>query len=154
MTSQATHRPPTTPEEGTALKIDFIACGGETTRGEFTPAPEHAGLGQIVHGGILVTFAEDVACIACGSGYLSTHLEMDFRAAAYVDEKLTGSIVEFRRQRNHIFASVDITSATGVIAKMKMTLVRISRKKLLQLARLPADELAPEPISHNQEQES
>lgn len=94
---------------------------GETDRYAFMAEPKHCNRGGVVHGGMLMTFADRAIGRACR--YANAHqpqatLQLDTH---FVDAVQVGELVEarcriVRRTRALMFASAELTVGTRVVA--------------------------------------
>ena len=94
---------------------------GETDRYAFVAEPKHNKRGGIVHGGMLMTFADRAIGRTCR--YVNEHqpqatvqLDMHFVDAVRVGEFVEARCRVRRRTRSLMFASAELTVGTRVVA--------------------------------------
>jgi uncharacterized protein (TIGR00369 family) len=99
------------------LKIEFEMKDGKVT-GEYTPIRHFEGYKDILHGGIISSLLDEVMAYAVftqGLVAVTTHMEVTFRKAAKIGEKLLleGCIADDRGR--FIFVEGQITNQKGEI---------------------------------------
>ena len=96
-------------------------ASGETDRYAFMAEPKHYNRGGVVHGGMLMTFADRAIGRACR--YANAHqpqatvqLDIHFVDAVQVGEFVEATCRIVRRTRALMFASAELTVGTRVVA--------------------------------------
>ena len=108
------------------------------------PGPAHRGLGRIVNGGLVTTFAEELAAAAAGAkgdgGLVVTHVEVDYERPAYVGAELMGVVTSTEREKKVVKVSVEVSSEAGRVAVLNATFVLMSEERLRELAGIGLDQ--------------
>ncbi|HLH87453.1 MAG TPA: PaaI family thioesterase [Xanthobacteraceae bacterium] len=97
---------------------------GETDRYAFMAEPKHHNRRGVVHGGMLMTFADRAIGRACryANGHqpqATVQLDMHFVDAVQVGELVEAKCRIVRRTRSVMFASADLTVGPRVVATAK-----------------------------------
>ena len=109
-----------------------------------TPDETHRGLGRIVNGGLVTTFAEELAAAAAGAtsdgGLVVTRVEVAYERPAYVKAELRGVVTATVREGKTVTVSVDVENDAGRIAALTATFVLMSESRLRELAGIGLDQ--------------
>lgn len=102
------------------------------------PTDLHRGLGRIVNGGLVTTFAEELAALAAGEanegGLVVSHIEVHYERPAYVGAELRGVVTSVQRDKKAVQVSVDASSEGQRVAQLNATFVLISEQRLRDLS--------------------
>jgi len=102
------------------------------------PGEQHRGLGRIVNGGLVTTFAEELAAAAAGAkgdgGLVVTRVEVNYERPTYVGAELRGVVTSTTREKKVVSVSVDVIGDAGRIAVMNATFLLMSEERLRELA--------------------
>lgn len=103
-----------------------------------TPNETHKGLGRIVNGGLVTTFAEELAAAAAGAkgdgGLVVAKVEVAYERPAYVGAELRGVVTATSREKKAVNVSVDVSNEAGRVAVLNATFVLITEERLRELA--------------------
>jgi acyl-coenzyme A thioesterase PaaI-like protein len=109
-----------------------------------TPGDLHRGLGQIINGGLVATFGEEVAAAAAAAeteaGLVVTRMQIKYERPAYVGTMLRGVVTSASREGKLVDVSVDISSGGTRVAVLDASFVLISEERLRQLAGIGVDQ--------------
>jgi uncharacterized protein (TIGR00369 family) len=120
------------------LKIEFEMKDGKAT-GEYTPIRHFEGYKDVLHGGIISSLLDEVMAYAVFSQGLvavTTHMEVKFRKAAKIGEKLVleGHIVKDRGKL--ILVEGNVTNQAGeIVAIGKAKFFKVEGEMREQLLR-------------------
>ena len=109
-----------------------------------TPTQAHRGLGRIVNGGLVTTFAEELAAAAAGAkgdgGLVVTHIDVAYERPAYVEAELRGVATSTVRENKTVTVCVEVSSDAGRVAVLNATFLLLSEERLRELAGIGLDQ--------------
>lgn len=122
----------------------FRELGTNRLAAACTPTQVHRGLGNIVNGGLVTTFAEELAAAAAGAdndgGLVVSRVEVDYELPAYIDTELRGAVVALSREGKAVRVKVEVASGGQRVATLNATFVLISEDRLKKLAGIGLDQ--------------
>ncbi len=102
------------------------------------PSSSHRGLGRIVNGGLIATFAEELAAAQAGAhgdaGLVVSRIEVDYERPAYVEDTLTGVVTASSRDGRNVAVTVEVHAAGQRVAMLRGSFALISESRLQSLA--------------------
>jgi acyl-coenzyme A thioesterase PaaI-like protein len=120
------------------LRMRFFRDANGNLGATCIPTEVHRGLGRIVNGGLVTTFAEELAAAAAGQlsdgGLVVSHIDVDYERPAYVGDALRGIVTHTRREKKAVEVSVDVGSNNQRVARLNATFVLISEERLRELS--------------------
>jgi acyl-coenzyme A thioesterase PaaI-like protein len=132
------------PVNTAGLGMTFSVDGQGRLAAQCTPTQAHRGLGRVVNGGLVTTFAEELAAAAAGAkgdgGLVVTHIEVTYERPAYVDAALRGVVTSTVRENKAVTVSVDVVNDAGRVAVLDATFLLISDERLRAIAGIGVDE--------------
>ena len=107
------------------------------------PSDVHRGLGRIVNGGLVTTFAEELAAAEAGSkgdgGLVVSRIEVDYERPAHVGDEMRGVVRSATQDRRVVKVVVDVSSGGQRVAVLNATFVLMSEQRLRELAGIGLD---------------
>lgn len=107
------------------------------------PGELHRGLGRIVNGGLVATFAEELAAAAAGAegseGLVVSRVEVQYERPGLVGNEMKGVVTSTSVDGRSVAVAVDVMSRGERIAALKAAFVLISEAKLRELAGIGLD---------------
>jgi acyl-coenzyme A thioesterase PaaI-like protein len=132
------------PANPAGLGMAFLVDARGRLAATFTPDETHRGLGRIVNGGLVTTFAEELAAAAAGAkgdgGLVVTRIEVAYERPAYIHAELRGVVTSTAREGKSVTVSVDVENDAGRVAALTATFVLMSENRLRELAGIGLDE--------------
>jgi len=132
------------PVNTAGLGMTFSVDGQGRLAAQCVPTEAHRGLGRIVNGGLVTTFAEELAAAAAGAkgdgGLVVTRIDVVYERPAYVGAPLRGVVTSTSRENKTVTVSVDVTNDEGRVALLNATFLLISDERLRALAGIGVDE--------------
>lgn len=108
-----------------------------------TPTNAHRGLGRIVNGGLVTTFAEELAAAAAGAkgdgGLVVIRIDVTYERPAYVNAELRGVVTSAVQDRKTVAVSVEVSSDAGRVAVLNATFLLMSEERLRELSGIGLD---------------
>lgn len=108
------------------------------------PGANHRGLGRVVNGGLVATFAEELAAAAAGErgdgGLVVTHIEVTYERPAYIGTLMRAVVTSIRQDNKAVDVAVDVSSGGGRVARLNATFVLMSEQRLREIAGIGLDE--------------
>lgn len=102
------------------------------------PSSLHRGLGRIVNGGLVATFAEETAAAEAGSyadgGIVVTSLTARYERPAYIDQEMTAVVVSSSMDGQDVSVNVDVMSGGERAVALQARFRLISAERLTQIA--------------------
>ena len=112
-----------------------------------TPNNSHGGLGNIVNGGLVATFGEELAAAAAGGrgdgGLVVTHLDVKYERPAYIGSEMSGLVTSTAQDKRAVDVSVDVSSGGQRVAVLTASFILISEARLRELSGI---DLAAAPV--------
>jgi len=107
------------------------------------PSDLHRGLGRIVNGGLVTTFAEELAAAEAGSkgdgGLVVSRIEVKYERPAYVGDEMRGVVRSATQDKRVVEVVVDVSSGGQRVAVLNATFVLMSEQRLRELAGIGLD---------------
>jgi acyl-coenzyme A thioesterase PaaI-like protein len=107
------------------------------------PSDVHRGLGRIVNGGLVTTFAEELAAAEAGSkgdgGLVVSRIEVDYERPAHVGDEMRGVVRSATQEKRVVKVVVDVSSGGQRVAVLNATFVLMSEQRLRELAGIGLD---------------
>jgi acyl-coenzyme A thioesterase PaaI-like protein len=120
------------------LRMRFFRDASGNLCARCTPTEVHRGLGRIVNGGLVTTFAEELAAAAagqlCEGGLVVSRIEVNYERPAYIGTELRGVVTATRQEKKSVDVSVDVSSKDQRVARLNATFVLISEDRLRELS--------------------
>ncbi len=108
------------------------------------PGRAHRGLGNIVHGGLVALFGEELAALEAGSkgqgGLVVAEMNCKYERAALVENELSAVVAESRQEGKRVYVTVDVASGGERVAVLTSSFVLISAERLRDLSGLTLDQ--------------
>lgn len=108
-----------------------------------SPTGIHRGLGRIVNGGLVTTFAEELAAAAAGErgdgGLVVSRIEVKYERPAYIDTPMRAVVTSLKQENKAVDVSVDVSSDGQRVAQLSATFVLMSEHRLRELAGIGLD---------------
>jgi acyl-coenzyme A thioesterase PaaI-like protein len=131
------------PANAAGLGMTFSVDPHGRLAAQCTPTDAHRGLGRIVNGGLVTTFAEELAAAAAGAkgegGLVVTHIDVSYERPAYVGAQLNGVVTRAQRDGKSVAVSVDVTSDAGRVAVLRADFLLLSEQRLREIAGIGLD---------------
>lgn len=125
------------------LGIRFFRAADGRIAASCVPTALHRGLGRIVNGGLVTTFAEELAAAAAGArgdgGLVVSRIEVRYERPAYIDVEMTGVVTATAQEKKAVEVAVDVFSAGQRVAQLDATFVLMSEERLRELAGIGLD---------------
>lgn len=126
------------------LGMRFFRDAAGNLAGSCVPTEQHRGLGRIVNGGLVTTFAEELAAAAAGStsdgGLVVTRIETLYERPAYVGNEMRGVVLSMRREGKTVDVSVEVSSSGQRVAVLNASFVLLSEARLRELSGIGLDQ--------------
>lgn len=126
------------PRNPTGLHMEYYRDAAGRLAARCRPSVHHSGLGRIVNGGLVATFAEETAAAAAGAhgdgGLVVARVEVDYERPALVEEELTAVVTSSVAAGRSVTVGVDVFSADARVAVLSAKFVLISAERLHGLA--------------------
>ena len=107
------------------------------------PSDVHRGLGRIVNGGLVTTFAEELAAAEAGSkgdgGLVVSRIAVDYERPAHVGDEMRGVVRSSTQEKRVVNVVVDVSSGGQRVAVLDATFVLMSEQRLRELAGIGLD---------------
>jgi acyl-coenzyme A thioesterase PaaI-like protein len=120
------------------LGVKFFRDAEGRLAASCTPTDLHRGLGRIVNGGLVTTFAEELAAAAAGArgdgGLVVARIEVKYERPAYVGTEMRGIVTSTTQEKKAVDVSVDVYSGGERVAVLSATFVLMSEQRLRELA--------------------
>lgn len=125
------------------LGMKFFRDGEGRLAASCVPRDLHRGLGRIVNGGLVTTFAEELAAAAAGErgagGLVVTRVEVTYERPAYVGTEMRAVVTSTRQDNKTVDVAVDVMSGGGRAARLTATFVLMSEQRLREIAGIGLD---------------
>jgi hypothetical protein len=122
----------------------FFRDAAERLGASCVPCKSHCGLGRIVNGGLVTTFAEELAAAQAGSqaegGLVVSRIEVSYERPAYVGQEMRGVVTSSSGRGKAVDVCVDVSSGGARVAVLHATFVLITEDRLRELAGIGLDE--------------
>jgi acyl-coenzyme A thioesterase PaaI-like protein len=126
------------------LKMRFFRDGAGRLSASCTPCEHHRGLGRIVNGGLVSTFAEELAAAEAGAhgtgGLVVVRAEIKFEQAAYVGHEIRAVVASASKRGRAVDVSVDVSANGARVAVFNATFVLVSEERLREIAGIGLDQ--------------
>ena len=132
------------PANVAGLGIAFYREASGRLAARCRPGAQHRGLGNIVHGGLVASFGEELAALEAGSkgdgGLVVAEMNVKYERAALVESELSARVSESRQEGKRVYVTVDIASGGERVAVLSSTFVLISAQRLRELSGMTLDQ--------------
>jgi len=126
------------------LGMKFFRDAAGNLAASCVPTEQHRGLGRIVNGGLVTTFAEELAAAAAGAtsdgGLVVSRIETLYERPAYIGTEMRGVVASMRREGKAVDVSVDVSSGGQRVAVLNASFVLLSEAKLRELSGIGLDQ--------------
>jgi acyl-coenzyme A thioesterase PaaI-like protein len=132
------------PTNTAGLGIAFYRDASGRLAARCRPGRAHRGLGNIVHGGLVALFGEELAALEAGSkgqgGLVVAEMNCKYERAALVENELSAVVAESRHEGKRVYVTVDVASGGERVAVLSSSFVLISAERLRDLSGLTLDQ--------------
>ena len=132
------------PANSAGLAIAFYREPSGRLAARWWPGAQHCGLGNLVHGGLLASFGEELAALEAGSkgegGLLAAQMNVKFERPARVGAELTAAVTASHQEGRKVQVSVDVACNGERIAVVSSTFVLVSAERLREISGMTLDQ--------------
>ena len=122
------------PANKAGLGMVFYRDGEGRLAARCRPNGTHRGLGNVVHGGLVATFGEELAALEAGAkvdcGLVSTEMNVKFERPARVDAEMSAVVTDSSVDGRLVQVTVEIYAGGERVAVLNSKFVLISEEKL------------------------
>lgn len=122
------------PANKSGLAAVFHRDGTGRLAARCRPASNHRGLGNIVHGGLVASFGEELAALEAGTkgdgGLLAAEMHVKFEGPVEVGSEMSAVVTASRTEGRRVFVTVEVSAAGRRVSTVDSTFVLIPEEKL------------------------
>jgi acyl-coenzyme A thioesterase PaaI-like protein len=126
------------PANTAGLGIVFYRDAKGRAAARCRPGPQHRGLGKIVHGGLVASFAEELAALEAGAkgegGLLAAEMHVKFERPAIVGAEMSAVVTESRVDGRKVEVTVEVSVAGERVSVLSSTFILVSEQRLVAVA--------------------
>jgi acyl-coenzyme A thioesterase PaaI-like protein len=126
------------PANPAGLGMTFSVDADGRLAASCVPTEAHKGLGRLVNGGLITTFAEELAAAAAGAtgdgGLVVMQVQVKYERPAHVGAELRAVVTATTREKKTVAVTVEVSNAAGRVATLDALFRLMSEERLREIA--------------------